>query len=72
MPRKYPAAFHEGYNNDYRFILKDLAEEFENEFNCLEITEKYISFTVLIEKEVTISEKTCKKLQKSVLNTTIF
>ena len=39
---------------DYHFIIKELAEEFEKQFTCLgEITERYITFTVSLEKEVT-------------------
>ena len=45
--------FHNGSNYDYHFIIKELAEEFEGQFTCLgENTEKYISFSVPIEKEV--------------------
>ena len=34
------------------FIIKELAEEFKGEFECLgENTEKYISFSVPIKKE---------------------
>ena len=40
-------------NYDYHFIIKELAEEFEGQVTCLgEHTEKYITFSVLIEKEV--------------------
>ena len=36
----------------YHFIIKELAEEFKGEFECLgENTEKYISFSVPIRKE---------------------
>ena len=36
----------------YHFIIKELAEEFKGEFECLgENTEKYISFSVPIKKE---------------------
>ena len=51
--------FHNGSNYDYLFIIKKLAEEFEKQFPCLgENTEKYITFSVPIEKEVTrIDEK---------------
>ena len=39
-----------GSNYDYHFIIKELAEEFEEQFNCLgENTEKYINFSVSIE-----------------------
>ena len=38
--------------HDYHFIIKQLAEEFEGEFECLgEDTEKYITFSVLLKKE---------------------
>ena len=51
-------AFHNGSNFDYHFIIKELAEEFEKQFTCLrENTEKYITFKVSIEKEVTRIDK---------------
>ena len=56
--KKTPIAFHIGSNCDYHFIIKELAEEFEKQFTCLgENTEKYITFTVPIEKEVTRIDK---------------
>ena len=43
-----------GSNFDYHFIIKDLTEEFEGRFTYLgKTTEKYITFSVPIEKEVT-------------------
>ena len=54
VPKKIPVAFHNGSNYDYHFIIKELAEEFKKQFTCLgENTEKYITFTVPIEKENT-------------------
>ena len=48
-----PAVFHNGSNYDYHFIMKELVEEFEGQFNHLgENIEKCISFSVPIEKEV--------------------
>ena len=45
--------FHEGSNYGYNFIIKELAKEFEGEFNCLkENTETYKTFSVPITKEV--------------------
>ena len=45
--------FHNGSTYDYHFITKDLAKEFEGQFECLgENTEKYITFSVQINKEV--------------------
>ena len=29
VPKKVPIVFHNGYNYDYHFIIKDLAEEFK-------------------------------------------
>ena len=54
--------FHNGSTYDYHFIIKELAEEFEGLFECLgENTEKYITFSVPIKKEVDNGESiTCK------------
>ena len=38
---------------DYHLIIKELAEEFEGELECLgQNTEKYITFSVPIKKEI--------------------
>ena len=43
--------FHNGSTYDYHFIIKDLPEEFEGQFECLgENTEKNITFSVPIKK----------------------
>ena len=48
------AVFHNGSNYDYHFIIKELANEFEEIFECLgENTEKYKTISIPIEKEVT-------------------
>ena len=53
VPKEIPIVFHNGYIYHYHLIIKEKAEEFEKQFNCLgENTEKYITFTVLVEKEV--------------------
>ena len=50
--------FHNGSTYDYHFIIKELAEEFEGEFECLgENIEKYINFSVPIKKEITKKDK---------------
>ena len=50
--------FHNGSTYDYHFILKEIAEEFEGEFECLgENTEKYITFSVPIKKEISRKDK---------------
>ena len=51
--REIPVVFHNGSAYDYHFIIKQLAEEFKGEFKCLgENTEKYITFSVPIRKEL--------------------
>ena len=55
MCLKILIVLHNGSTYDYHFVIKELAEEFKKELTCLEEnTEKYITFTVPIEKEVAI------------------
>ena len=43
---------HNGSKYNYHFLLKELAEDFEGEFECLvENAGKYVSFSVSIKKE---------------------
>ena len=54
IPKEIPVVFHNGSKYDYHFIIKELAGEFEGEFEFLgENTEKYITFSVPIKKEIT-------------------
>ena len=54
-------------NYDYHFIIKELAEEFRKQFTCLrENTEKYITFTVPIEKKVMRIEKNGEEIIKNI------
>ena len=47
---------------DYHFIIKKLAEEFERQLTCFgKNTEKCISFSIPIEKEVTRIHRKEKK-----------
>ena len=58
IPKEIPVVFHNGSTYDYHFIIKELAEEFEGEFECLgENAEKYITFSVPIKKETTKKDK---------------
>ena len=58
MPNEVPVVFHNGSNYDYHFIIKELASKFHGQFECLqENTEKYKTFSVPIEKEVTNNYK---------------
>ena len=53
IPKYIPVVFHNGSTYDYHFIIKELGEEFEGEFECLgENTEKYITFSVPIKKKL--------------------
>ena len=53
VPNEIPVVFHNGSNYDYHFIIKELANESEGQFECFgENTEKYKSFSLPIEKEV--------------------
>ena len=50
ISKKIPIIFHNGSNYDYHFLINELAEEFEN-------TEKYITFSVPIQREVKRMDK---------------
>ena len=53
VPKKIPVIFHNGSTYDYHFIIKELASEFDSNFECLgENTEKYITFSVPIKKKI--------------------
>ena len=52
VPQEILVKIHNGSKYDYHFKIKELAEEFKREFECLgENTEKHISFSVPIKKE---------------------
>ena len=53
-PNEIPVVFHNGSNYDYHFNIKELANGFEGQFECPgENTEKYKTFSVPVQKEVT-------------------
>ena len=67
VPKEIPIAFHNGSNYDCHFIIKELAEELREQFPCLgENTEKYITFSVPIEKEVTRIEKKGEEITQNL------
>ena len=52
-PKEIPVVFHNGSTYDYHFIIKQSTKEFEGQFECLgENTEKYITFSAPIKKEL--------------------
>ena len=51
--KNIPVIFHNESTYDCHFIIKELANEFEGNFECLgENTEKYITFSVPIKKKI--------------------
>ena len=53
-------------NYEYHFIRKALAGEFENKITCFrKNTEKYITFSVPIKKEVLIIDKNGEKITRT-------
>ena len=53
LPYEIPVVFHNRSNYDYHFIIKELANEFKGQSECLgENTEKYKTFSVTIETEL--------------------
>ena len=54
VPNEIPVVFDNGSSYDYHFIIKELANEFAGQIECLgKNTEKCKTFSVQIEKEVT-------------------
>ena len=52
VPKEIPVKIYNGLKYDYLFLIKELAEDFKGELECLgENMEKYISFSVPIKKE---------------------
>ena len=52
VQHEIPVKIHNDSKYDYHFIIKELAEEFKGQFECLgENSEKYITFSVPIKKE---------------------
>ena len=50
VPNKIPVSFHSCSNYDYDFVVKELAKEFEGQFECLGKNTEKIS--IPIEKEI--------------------
>ena len=53
IPKEISVVFHNGSTYDYHFIIKELVKEFDGNFECLgENTEKYITFSATIKKNI--------------------
>ena len=71
--------FHNELNYDYHFIIKELAKECKKQFTYLgKNTEKYKTFSVPIEREVTTIDENGKEITKNIfylikfIDTTIY
>ena len=63
-PKEIPIVFHNDSTYDYHFIIKELAKEFEEQFECLgENTEKYITFSLPINKQLDNGKTVAYKLE---------
>ena len=63
-PKEIPIVFHNGSTYDYHFIINKLAKEFDGQLECLgENTEKYITFSVPISKELDNGKTVTYKLK---------
>ena len=70
VPKKISIVF----LNVYYFIIKELARKFKKRFTCLgENAEKYLTFTVSMEKEVTRIDKNGEEITKKyTLHITVY
>ena len=58
VPNEIPVVFYRGSNYDCYFIIKEFANEFEREFECLEENkEKNKTFSVPVKKEIVKIDK---------------
>ena len=58
IPKEIPIVFHNGSTYDCRFIIKELVKEFDGNFEYLgKNTEKYITFSVPVKKEIKNKKK---------------
>ena len=62
ITKDIPIVFHNLSSYDSHFIIKELANEFKGELECLgENTEKYISFSVKINKKIIKKDEDCRE-----------
>ena len=67
VPNEILVAFHNGSNYDYHFTIKELANKFEGQFQCIgENKEKYKTFSVPIKKGIIEIDKDGNKTDESI------
>ena len=53
MQKDIPGFFHNSTNYDFNLIITEIAKEFRSEMKCIPLnTNKYMSFSIPIKKEV--------------------
>ena len=67
VPEEIHIVFHNRFGYDHHLIIKELAEEFEKHFTFLgQKTEKYLTFSVPILKEVARINKNWEEIIKDI------
>ena len=67
MPKEITGTFKNGSSNNYHFVIKGLADKFEEQFTCIgKNTEKFITFSVPVEKEVKRIGENGEKITKAI------
>ena len=62
-----PVFFHNGRNYEFNLLIEELAKEYKSDINCIQLnTNKYMSFSVPIKKEVIEPKDDDKKSKKEV------
>ena len=60
-----PVFFHNATNNDFSLIINELAKEFRSEMRCIPLdTNKYMSFSIPIKKEIKEQKEEKKKRKR--------
>ena len=69
IPKKITMVFLSGSSYDCHFIIKELAEKFKVQYTCLgENTEKYITFSVPIDKGIKRNGTNGEEITKTISN----
>ena len=67
MPNEILVVFHRCWNYDYHFIIKELANKFNGQFECIGLKkEKYKTFSALIKKKIVKIDKDDNKTDETI------
>ena len=68
-PQEISVISHNGWNYYGHLFIRELAKEFEGELDCIrDYSDKYITFLVLITKEVKWVAKRAKELKPKIIS----